>query len=97
MAFIQILDIHTSDFPTLDALDREWERATEGRHTVRRNIVTRDRNDPNRYMIIVFFDSYESAMANSALAETAALAETMGALVDGPMSFHDLDVIEDRS
>ena len=38
---------------------------------MRRSIVTRDRNDPERHVLIVFFDSYESAMENSNLPETA--------------------------
>lgn len=96
MSFIQIIDIHTTNFDEIDALDRAWERDTAGRSTVRRNIVTRDRNDPNHYVVLVFFDCYESAMANSDLPETSALAEKLGALVDGPPSFLDLDVVDDR-
>ena len=57
------------------ALDDEWEQATEGKRTLRRSIITRDRNDPDRYLILAFFDSYESAMENSNLPETAAFAE----------------------
>jgi hypothetical protein len=96
MSFIQIIDVHTTNYDEIDALDRAWERDTAGRSTVRRNIVTRDHNDPSHYVIMVFFDSYESAMANSALPETSALAEKLGALVDGPTSFLDLDVVDDR-
>ncbi len=36
-------------------------------------------------------------MRNSELPETQALAEKMGALVDGPPTFVDLDVVEDRT
>ncbi|MDQ1465802.1 MAG: hypothetical protein QOH10_217, partial [Actinomycetota bacterium] len=79
------------------ALEREWERATEGKRTLQRSIVGRDRNDPNRYVILAFFDSYESAMENSKLPETQAFAEKQGALVDGAMTFSDLDVIDEHS
>ena len=96
MAYIQILEARTSDIDSIRALDRDWEQATEGRRTTRRTVVTQDRNDPNRHVIIVFFDSYESAMENSNLPETQEFAAKYAALLDTPMVFHDLDVIEDR-
>jgi quinol monooxygenase YgiN len=97
MAFIQIIEFHTSKADEVQALEDEWEQATEGKRTVRRSIITQDRNDPSRYLVVVFFDSYESATENSTLPETQALAEKQGALLDGPPVFHDLDVIDDRS
>ena len=77
-----------------DRLDRA---ATEGRRTLRRSIVAQDRNDPSRYLVFAFFDSFESAMENSNLPETAEVSGKMQSFVDGPMVFHDLDVIEERS
>ena len=96
MAFIQIVEGRTSDYEGMRAIDREWEAATEGKRTARRSIVTQDRNDPERFMIIVFFDDYESAMENSNLPETQQFASRWAAAVNGPMSFHDLDVLDDR-
>ena len=46
--------------------------------------------------MMVFFDSYESAMANSELPETQASSEVFADLADGPTVFRDLDIIEDR-
>ena len=97
MEFIQIIDVHTSKVDEIMRLEDEWERATEGKRTLRRSIVTRDRNDPDRYLIIAFFDSYESAMTNSNLPETTEFGKKQTALLDGPMHFTDLDVIDDRS
>jgi hypothetical protein len=97
MAFVQIIDSSTDKPEALQALTAEYEKATTGKNTARRSIVARDRNDPSRHVVIVFFDSYESAMENSALPETQALSETMGALLNAPPVFHDLDIIEDRS
>ena len=97
MAFIQVIECRTSKVDDILALEREWERATEGKRTLQRSIVGRDRNDPNRYVILAFFDSYESAMENSKLPETQAFAEKQGALVDGAMTFSDLDVIDEHS
>jgi hypothetical protein len=97
MAFIQIIECRTSKVDELAALEDEYEKATEGKRTLRRSIITRDRNDPDRYLILAFFDSYESAMVNSNLPETAEFGEKQAALLDGPMVFTDLDVIDDRS
>ena len=97
MEFIQIMEATTSAPEAMFSADKEWEEATEGRRTARRSIVTRDRNNPDRYVVIVFFDSYESAMENSQLPETQAFAAKMAAALDGPMVFHDLDVVQDRS
>jgi quinol monooxygenase YgiN len=95
MSFIQLIEVRTTRYDEIQALEREWERATEGKRTLRREIVCRDRNDPERFVMIAFFDSYESAMENSALPETEAISSEFAALVDGPMGFRDLDVVED--
>ncbi|HXQ18124.1 MAG TPA: hypothetical protein VN781_00685 [Acidimicrobiales bacterium] len=97
MAFIQIIEFKTSKAEETQKLDQEWERATEGKRTVRRSIATRDRNDPTHHMLLAFFDSFESAMENSALPETQEFAARYAEVIDGPMTFHDLDVIEDHS
>ena len=97
MSFIQIIEMRTKNFDELQALGDQFFEATEGKRTVRRSVVTRDRNDPERYLLVVFFDSYESAMENSNLPETAEFAEKQMPLLDGPPTFYDLDVIEDRT
>lgn len=96
MAFVQIIEVRTKKYQELQALGDEFFAATEGKRTVQRSYVTRDRNDPDRYLIVVFFESYESAMENSNLPETAAFAEKQMPLLEGPPTFYDLDVIEER-
>jgi quinol monooxygenase YgiN len=96
MAFIQIIDGHTSRADEVGALARELEDSTQGRYTVRRSIRTQDRDDPSRFMVIAFFDSYESAMENSNLPETDAFSKRMMELVDRPPTFYNLDVVEDK-
>jgi len=91
--FVQIIEMTSSRFDEIDKLDREWHAATEGKRTLRHSVVARDRNNPNRYLVFAFFDSYEDAMKNSALPETSKFAEAIGAFVDGPPSFVDLDII----
>ncbi|MBV9593331.1 MAG: hypothetical protein JO147_05995 [Actinobacteria bacterium] len=95
MAFIQIIEAQAADIDRLQALDREWQSATEGKRTARRVIITQDRNNPGRHLIFVFFDSYDSAMDNSKLPETQEFAEKFASAADS-MSFHDLDVLDDR-
>ncbi len=97
MSYIQIIEMHTKDYEALEAQGQEYFAATEGKRTVQRSFVTRDRNDPDHYVLVVFFDSYEAAMENSNLPETAAMAEKQRAILDGPPTFYDLDVIEERS
>jgi hypothetical protein len=97
MSFIQVVEARTKSFEELMALENEWEQATEGKRTLRRSIITRDRNDPERYIILAFFDSYESAMLNSNLPETKEFGQKQTTLLDAPLAFTDLDVIDDRS
>ena len=70
----------------------EWRAQTAGRRTARRGTFTKDRDRPDTYVQIVEFPSFEDAMANSALPETAAFAERLAKLCDGPMTFRNLDV-----
>jgi hypothetical protein len=95
MSFVQIIELTTNDIDAVRKLDEEWMRATEGKRTVTRELVTRDRNNPDRYFALVFFDSYESAMENSQLPETQAIAAKIREATQ-EVIFHDLDVIDDR-
>jgi quinol monooxygenase YgiN len=96
MSFVQLIDMHTKKVDEIQRLETEWEKATDGRRTLRRSIVGRDRNDPEHYVVIALFDDYDSAMVNSNLPETAEFGQKQAALLDGPMQFTDLDVIEER-
>jgi hypothetical protein len=97
MAFIQIIECRTTEFHKIQQLEEEWRAETEGKRTLRRSIVAQDRTDPERHLIFAFFDSYEAAMENSNLPETSEFSKKQAVLLDGPMTFQDLDVIEDRS
>lgn len=96
MGFIQIIECRTERFEELMALEDEWLAATEGKRTLRRLIATQDRKDSQRYLVFAFFDSYESAMQNSDLPETGEFGHKQQALLESPMIFTDLDVVEDR-
>ena len=97
MSFVQVIEFRTSDIESFKKTGEEWEQATAGKRTARRRILTRDHHDPDRYLMMVFFDSYEAAMENSRLPETQAIAGRMMGLAGGQPVFHDLEVLEDRS
>ena len=59
----------------------------------RRIMATADRDHPNHYFTIVDFDSFDSAMENSGRPETSEFAARMAELCDGPVTFHNLDVL----
>jgi hypothetical protein len=92
MTFIQLIETATTRRDEMDALADGWRSRTEGRRTARRSTVTHDRDRPDTYILIVEFASYEDAMANSALPETADFAERLAELCDSPPTFRNLDV-----
>ena len=92
--FVQIIDFRTSRFDEVQALGDAYQaaRAAEGGTAVVRAVLTADRDEPGHFLNIVEFDSYESAMENSARPETDAFAAQMAALCDEPPTFVNLDV-----
>ena len=92
MAFVQIIEIETTRPDQVEALVGEWRAKTEGTRRAQRGTFTKDRDRPGTYVQIVEFPSYEDAMANSQLPETAELSERISAICDGPMVFRNLDV-----
>ena len=96
MPFVQIIQFRTSRFDEMRELEEEWDARARERGTARRVLNCQDRNDPSRYFTLAFFDSYESAMENSHDVTTEELSQRMAALADGPPTFFDLDIVEDR-
>ena len=97
MSFIQILEMRTDKIDEIRALEQEWRASTEGTRRLRRSVICRDRNDPTRHLVLAFFDDYDSAMVNSNLPETGDFGQKQAALLEGPMQFTDLDVLEDQA
>jgi hypothetical protein len=96
MAFIQIIEFKTSRIGEMQAVEDEWEKATEGKRSAGRRLLCQDRDDPTRYLQVVFFESYEAAMENSALPETDSFSKKFMSLAEGAATFHNLTVIDDR-
>lgn len=96
--FVQIIEFKTSHLDEVKALSEEFraERAAnaDGQMPVERGTFTTDRDRPGYCLNIVEFESYEVAMANSALPETTKFSERMMELCDGPPKFYNLDVNE---
>jgi hypothetical protein len=92
MAFVQIIEMVSARPEEVEALVGEWRIATAGRRTAQRATFAEDRDRPNTYVEIVEFPSFEDAMANSELPETASFAERLGRLCDGPIVFRNLEV-----
>jgi quinol monooxygenase YgiN len=97
VSFIQLLDVRTTRLDDVLELERRWRKSTEGRRTLRRSVVARDQKDPERYLVLAFFDDEASAMANSQLQETQLFAAEVDALADGEVRFTNLEVIDDLS
>jgi hypothetical protein len=97
MAFVQIIQFKTSKIDEMRALADEWREKAGDDSKAQRVVVCSDRDNPDQHMNIVFFDSYEEAMENSNLPATQELSGKMMELGDGPPTFYNLDVIDDRT
>jgi hypothetical protein len=96
VAFVQIIEYRTSKPDQMQAVADEWVEATEGKRKARRRVLCQDRDSNGRYFNIVFFDSYEDAMENSAMPETDRLSKKLMGFADGPATFYNLDVVDDQ-
>ncbi len=94
MAFIQLVELTTTNVEQIRQLGEQFRSQTGGKRTNLRSMICADRDVPNRYVVVAEFPSYEEAMVNSNLPETQAFAAAMSELVDGPPSYRNLDVIE---
>ncbi|GAA4686710.1 hypothetical protein [Phytohabitans rumicis] len=94
MEFVQIIQYETDRADEVRALGEEFRargRTLDGGPT--RVTVCHDRDHPDRYVTVVEFTSYESAMANSGRPETHEFATRMAELCKAPPRFVNLDVL----
>ena len=97
MKFVQIIEMKTKKIDEIQKLATEYDMATKGRATDTRALVCKDRDNADRYFVIVEFPSWEDAQKNNDLPETQQFAEKQMKLVDGPPTFYNLDVIDEQS
>ena len=94
MAFVQIMTYSTTKREEVDAALQRWLDDTEDVRRARTRILLKDRDAADRYVEVVFFDSYEDAMHNSTLPATGALFEQCAVLCED-LHFQNLDVLVD--
>jgi hypothetical protein len=97
MEFVQIIEFRTNKIDEMRKLEDEWDRRAGSDTTAKRGVLCEDRDNPGRFFQVVFFDSYDSAMKNSELPVTQEFAKKMGALAEGPPTFYNLNVVDDRT
>jgi len=97
MSFVQLIEFKTSRIEEFDAALDEWIKQSEGWRAPTRALRTQDRDQPNTYVQIVEFPSYEAAMENSNREETTRFAERLNRLCDGPPTFRNLDVLGEEA
>ncbi|MFD9432555.1 hypothetical protein [Streptomyces sp. NPDC060002] len=91
--FVQIVEFETDRIEEMRALAEEGDQRVTGRADgPKRRLVLKDRDQPNRYLAVIEFDSPEEAVRNSGDPETGKFAERMAALCTRPPSFIDCDV-----
>jgi hypothetical protein len=95
MAFVQIMTYTTSKRAEMDAALERWMEDTEDVRRARRRWLLRDRDDVQRYVEVVFFDSYEDAMHNSNLPATGALSAAFAELSDDGFHFQNLELVDE--
>jgi hypothetical protein len=92
MSFIQIIEYETDRPDEMMALGQAQTAEMGDPPPGFRLTITQDRDNPNRYVTIVEFPSYEVAMENSARPETGDFAKQMAALCTSGPTFSNLDV-----
>jgi quinol monooxygenase YgiN len=95
--FVQTISYTTTKIDELRALSDRWNAENPQAPGLVGVKVLQDRDRENAFMIVVEFESYDLAMENSARPETGAFANEMSALVDGPPTFGNYDVIDEDS
>ena len=97
MAFVQIIEFRTSKLDEMEKVGDEWQAAIGADRKATRRVLCKDRDNAGRFFNVVFFDSYDHAMANSNHPVTQEFSKKMMALADGAPTFYNLDVLDDQS
>ena len=79
-AFLQVIEFHTDRPGHVAAAVDDFTATMGGDSKVLRCAMATDRDHPGHHLLLVEFDSYESAMQNSAHPVTAAFAHALGQL-----------------
>jgi hypothetical protein len=91
-AFVQLVEMSTSRYDEMKKLNEEWREKNPDR-MFDWSIVGKDRDNPDTFIAIIHFESYDVAMKNSADPRTDEYAAKMAELTNGPPKFRNLDVV----
>ena len=96
--FVQIIEWKTHRIDEVRALNEEWSSRFPQQGPTR-VVMAADRDEPDSYVTMAEFASYEEAMKNSNDPVTSEFAARMAELCDGPPTFHNLDItrLEERT
>lgn len=98
MGFTQMMAVRAADGAALAALMSEWHAAEAGvAPGYQGSRLLADRDDPGRYMVVVYFSSFEEAEQNNDRPETQEWAGRLGALIDGEPEFANFDEVHQVS
>jgi hypothetical protein len=97
MAFIQVVEFHTSRIDEFDALLDTWLTESKDWRTATRSMRTKDRDRADTYVQIIEFPSFEKAQENSNHPATAEFADRLAKLCDAPPVFRNLDVVREEA
>ncbi|WP_149179587.1 hypothetical protein [Streptomyces sp. TRM49041] len=95
MKFIQIVDFETERMDEMRAVMAEWDESERRDYSPVGSVLLKDRDNPDRYYVVVTFNSYDDAMRNSEDPRTSEMAGRLGALCTRPTKFVNCDVLED--
>ena len=90
--FVQIMEIKTSRIEEVEALVTKMQEEHGDSLLSTRAVLTADRDRPGYYVNIIEFNSYEDAMKNSTDPIITKMAKEMGAMLDRPPMFYNLEV-----
>ncbi len=99
MEFVQIVEFSTTKIDQVEATlaDYRAKREAAGATAPIQVLECKDREQPNPYLAMVRFSSADAAEENSNHPDTAAMAQQMMSLCDGPPKFRNLDLIAERT
>lgn len=96
MKFAQIIEFATGRIDEFNARLDEWMARSDGHRIPHRAVLRRDRDAPDRYVLMVEFASWEQGMENSGRPEAGEFAAFLAGISDGALTFRNLDVLREE-
>ena len=96
MKFTQIIEFSTGRIDEFNAGLDEWMARSDGHRIPHRAVLRRDRDTPDRYLLMVEFASHEQGMANSGRPETGEFAAFLAGISESALTFRNLDVLREE-